>query len=398
MKSVEFISDLKIRASYGISGNNLIPNYASQGLLGISRNVQNGQVISGVIPTSLANDVLTWEQSIQTNLGLDLSLFHNRISIVVDAYRTHKKNLLLNVILPAASGFSSSLQNIGEVENKGLELTINSQNIAKGPFQWNTDFNISWNRNKVLALNSATSRIQTSDFQVAQVGYAISSFRLLNILGVFQTQEEVNNSPKQHPRVQPGDYRYQDTDGNGTINQSDRTIVGNPWPKFTFGFGNRFSFKNFSLNVSVNGSQGNQIYFQGGEVNLNEAGVQNQLSVVADRWKSPTSPGAGLYARAIRNDYAFGFSSGTTKYLFDGSYVRIRNVNLAYAFPKLLVGKLNMQALSVYADVTNLYTFTKYPGYDPEGSTTGDNIARSGIDFFAYPNPRTYTLGLRLTL
>lgn len=397
MRSVPFISDLKIRASYGISGNNLIPNYASQGLLGISRNVSNGQVVSGVVPSSLANDVLTWEQSVQTNLGLDLSLFQNRLSFTFDAYRAHKKNLLLNVILPAASGFSSSLQNIGEVENKGLELTINSQNVAKGAFQWNTDFNISWNRNKVLALNSATARLQTSDYQVAQVGYPISSFRLLNILGVFKTQEEVNNNPKQHPRVQPGDFRYQDADGNGTITSADRTIVGSPWPDFTWGMGNQFSYKSLRLNISINGSQGNEIYFQGGEVSLNGAGVQNQLATMADRWRSETSPGAGLYSRAIRNDYAFGFSAGTTKFLFDGSYVRIRNVNLSYAFPQSVVNKLKMQALSVYADVTNLYTFTKYPGYDPEGSTTGDNIARSGIDFFAYPNPRTYTVGLRVT-
>ncbi len=398
MKSVKFISDLKLRASYGISGNNLIPNYASQGLLSIQRNVQNGQVVSGVVPTSLANDVLTWEQSVQTNLGLDLALFQNRLSFVVDVYRAHKKNLLLNVILPAASGFGSSVQNIGEVENKGLELTINSQNIAKGPFQWNTDFNISWNRNKVLALNSETARIQTSDYQVAQVGYPISSFRLLNILGVFKTQEEVNSSPKQHPRVQPGDYRYQDANGDGTITAADRTIVGNPWPDFTWGFGNRFTYKNLSLNISVNGSQGNEIYFQGGEVSINGAGVQNQLAGLADRWRSLENPGAGQYSRAIRNDYAFGFSAVTSKYLFDGSFVRIRNVNLAYAFPQPLTSKLRLQALSVYADITNLYTFTKYPGYDPEGSTTGDNVARSGIDFFAYPNPRTFTLGLRITL
>jgi len=397
MRSVSFVSDLKLRASFGISGNNLIPNYASQGLLGISRNVSNGQVVSGVVPSSLANDVLTWEQSVQTNLGLDLSLFQNRLSFNFDAYRAHKKNLLLNVILPAASGFSSSLQNIGEVENKGLELTINSQNIAKSAFQWNTDFNISWNRNKVLALNSATARLQTSDYQVAQVGYPISSFRLLNILGVFKTQEEVNNNPKQHPRVQPGDFRYQDADGNGTITSADRTIVGNPWPDFTWGMGNQFSYKSLRLNISINGSQGNEIYFQGGEVSLNGAGVQNQLGTMADRWRSETSPGAGLYSRAIRNDYAFGFSAGTTKFLFDGSYVRIRNVNLSYAFPQSVVNKLKMQALSVYADATNLYTFTNYPSYDPEGSTTGDNIARSGIDFFAYPNPRTYTVGLRVT-
>ncbi|GAB4025584.1 TonB-dependent receptor [Spirosoma koreense] len=397
MKSVSLISDLKIRASYGVAGNNLIPNYATQGLLGVARTVSNGQIVSGIVPTSLANDQLTWEQSVQTNVGVDISLFRNRLSFTVDAYQAYKKNLLLNVTLPSASGFGSSVQNIGEVENKGLELTINSQNIGKGPFQWNTDFNISWNRNKVLALNSDAARIVTSDYQVAQVGYPISSFRLLNILGVFQTQEEVSKSPLQNPRVQPGDYKYQDVDGNGTINTSDKTIVGSPWPTFTWGLGNRFSYKGFALNISLNGTYGNQVYFQGGEVNLNDAGVQNQQASIADRWRSPESPGAGRYGRAIRNDYAFGFSAGTTKYLFDGSFTRIRDVNFSYTFPAPVVTKLKIQALSVYADVTNLYTFTKYPGYDPEGSTGGDNLARSGVDFFSYPNPRTYTLGLRVT-
>ncbi|QIP14111.1 TonB-dependent receptor [Spirosoma aureum] len=397
MKSASFISDLKLRASFGVSGNNLIPNYATQGLLGVARTVSNGQIVSGVVPNSLANDELTWEQSVQSNVGLDLSLFQNRLSFTVDAYQAYKKNLLLNVTLPSASGFSTSVQNIGEVENKGIELTVNSQNIGKGPFQWNTDFNISWNRNKVLALNSEAARIVTSDYQVAQVGYPISSFRLLNILGVFQTPEEISKNPTQNPRVQPGDYKYQDADGNGTINTSDRTIVGNPWPKFTWGLGNRFSFKNFALSISLNGTYGNQIYFQGGEVSLNGAGVQNQLASMADRWKSPENPGAGLYSRAIRNDYAFGFSAGTTKYLFDGSFTRIRDVNLSYTFPSTVISKLKLQALSVYADVTNLYTFTNYPGYDPEGSTGGDNLAKSGVDFFSYPNPRTYTVGLRVT-
>ncbi|WP_338876989.1 TonB-dependent receptor [Spirosoma sp. SC4-14] len=398
LKSAGFISDLKLRASYGIAGNNLIPNYATQGLLSVSRTVANGQIVPGIVPSSLANDMLTWELSKQTNLGLDLSLFQNRLSFTFDAYRAHKKDLLLNVTLPSASGFGSSVQNIGEVENKGLELTINSQNLVKGPFQWSTDFNISWNRNKVLALNSEAARIVTSDYQVAQVGYPISSFRLLNILGIFQTQEEVKSSPKQNPNVQPGDYRFQDVDGNGTINTSDKTIVGNPWPKFTWGLGNRFSYRNFNLSISLNGTSGNQIYFQGGEVSLNDAGVQNQLALIADRWRSASNPGAGVYTRAIRNDYAYGFSAGTTKYLFDGSYTRIRDVNLSYTFPAKTIGKLKLQALSVYADVTNLYTFTHYPGYDPEGSTGGDNLAKSGVDFFSYPNPRTFTLGLRITL
>lgn len=397
LKNNRVVSDLKLRLGYGVSGNNLIPNYATQGLLGIVRNVSNGQLISGVSPTSLANNALTWEKSEQFNLGLDLGLFNNRLTFTADAYSSHKRNLLLNVMLPAASGFDNSLQNIGEVENRGLELSFNSLNVQGDAFRWNTDFNISWNRNKVLALNAETARINTSPYQVAEVGHPIGSFRLLNILGIFQTAQELTSNPRQHPRTQPGDYRFQDVNGDGTINQADRTIVGSPWPDFTWGLGNQFTYRNFSLGINLNGSQGNKVYFQGGETALNVAGVQNQLAVVADRWRSEAQPGAGLYTRAIRNDYAFGFGSGSTKPLFDGSFVRIRNVNLAYAFPRPVLDKLRLQALSVYVDATNLYTFTRYPGYDPEGATTGDNIARAGIDFFAYPNPRTYTAGLRLT-
>ncbi|MCE6991985.1 TonB-dependent receptor [Dyadobacter sp. CY323] len=395
LKNSTTISDLKIRASYGVSGNNLIGNYASLGLLGISPMVSNGTNISGISPSSLANDILSWEKSFQTNVGVDLALFKNRITFTVDAYRTHKKDLLLSVALPAASGFTSSVQNVGELENKGIEFSLNTENIAKGDFRWTSDVNLSINRNKVLKLNTESARINTSAYQVAEVGQPIASFRLLNILGIFQTAEEVKTNPIQHPRVQPGDYRFQDADGSGTITQADRMIVGNPWPKFTWGMGHRFSYKNLALSVNIYGSQGNEMYFQGGEVSLNGAGVQNQLAMMADRWKSPENPGAGLMARAIRNDYAFGFSSGTTKYMFDGSFIRIRNVNLAYTFPRTLTEKIKLQGLSLYGDVTNLFTFTDYPGYDPEGSTGGDNIGQTGVDFFSYPNPRTYTIGLR---
>ncbi|HEX7757704.1 MAG TPA: SusC/RagA family protein, partial [Niabella sp.] len=146
------------------------------------------------------------------------------------------------------------------------------------------------------------------------------------------------------------------------------------------------------------GSQGNDMYFQGGEVLLNGAGVQNQLAMVADRWRSPEDPGAGKIARAIRNDYAFGFGANTTKLLFDGSFIRMRNINLAYTFPAAVIKRIRIQGLAVFANVTNLFTITSYPGYDPEGATGGDNVGMAGVDFFAYPNPRTYSLGLRLTL
>jgi len=395
LKEVKAIDELKIRASYGVAGNNLIGNYASLGLLGLSRTVSSGEVILGVTPSTLGNDLLGWEKSYQVDFGLDVSLFGSRVTLTADVYRTHKKDLLLTVSLPAATGVSNSIQNIGELENKGLELTLHTQNINGKAFRWNSDVTFSVNRNKVLALHTPNGILNTSDFQVAKVGYPISSFQLLNILGVFQTPEEVANSPIQHPSTQPGDYRFEDANGDGVINQSDRTLVGNPWPDFTWGFGNQFSYKAFTLGINIYGSQGNELYFQGGQTSLNGAGVQNQLALMNDRWRSPEDPGNGKYARAVRNDYALGMNPGTTKYLFDGSFVRIKNINLAYNLPQSLIERWKLKSLAVFADVTNVYTFTDYPGFDPEGSTGGDNVARSGIDFYSYPIPRTYSLGIR---
>lgn len=395
MQSAKFISDLKVRGSWGISGNNLISNYASQGLLGVSRYVSNGQILSGVVPTSLSNNDLTWEQSVQTDLGIDLALFNSRISLTADVYRTLKKDLLLNVTLPGASGFGSSTQNIGEVENRGLELGINSDNIRGKNFQWHTGFNISVNRNKVLSLNSGAVRIANSDFQVTQVGLPISSFYLLKVIGIFQSADEIAKSPVQNPRVVPGDLKFEDADHDGKITTADRTIVGNPWPDFTWGFDNKFSYKNLSLSVSMNGTQGNSVFFSGGGVVLNDAGVQNQLAIVADRWKSTSYPGNGIVQRAIRNDYAFGISN-TSRYLFDGSFIKVRNINLSYSFTTPFISRLKLQSLSVYADASNVFVFTDYPSFDPEGSTSGDNISKSGLDFFSYPNPRIFSLGLRV--
>src|SRR5690606_10656401 len=160
-----------------------------------------------------------------------------------------------------------------------------------------------------------------------------------------------------HPKVQTGDLKFEDANGDGIISDADKTFVGNPWPDYTFGFNNRLGYKNFSLSVSVVGSQGNEIYFQGAEIILNSAGVQNQLAVADKRWKSEEIPGDGVVPRAIRNDYARGISSNS-RYLFDGSFVRIKNINVAYAFPSKTLDRMNLSALSVFADVSNVYTFT----------------------------------------
>ncbi len=396
MKSLSFIDDLKLRASYGASGNNLIGNYAHIGLLGIVPYVGNGQPLLGVTPQTLANENLTWERSLQTNLGLDLALFNHRIVLTVDAYRNMKKDLLLNTLLPAATGFSSVTQNIGELENKGLEIALNTRNIASGSFQWNTDFNISFNRNKVLALNTSSARILSSAYQATQVGQPISSFFLLEATGVFKNWDEVHASPLQHPNTQPGDLKFKDANGDGRITDDDKTFVGTPWPKYTFGFNNQFTYKNLSLGVSLTGSYGQKMYFQGAEIIMNSAGVQNQLALVNDRWRSEENPGNGFVPRAIRNDYARGIGINS-RYLFEASFVRIRNVNLAYKLPSNIF-RSRLPAIDVFADVSNVYTFTDYPGYDPEGSSTGDNIAASGIDYFSYPLPRTFTLGIRMNI
>lgn len=397
MSDLAFIDDLKLRASYGVSGNNLIGNYAHIGLLGISRYVANGQPVLGVVPQGLANDDLTWERSLQTNIGVDLALFNNRITLSVDAYRNHKKDLLLNTLLPAASGFESSIQNVGELENKGLEIALGVDVIKSTDFTWNTSFNISMNRNEVLALNSANSRIPNSAYQVTEVGHPISSFFMLKAIGVFRNQAEVDASPKQHPNVKPGDLKFEDVNGDKVITDADKTFVGSPWPDYTFGVTNRFSYKGLTLSTVIVGSQGNEVYFQGGEIVLNGAGVQNQLAMVADRWRSEDNPGNGVIPRAIRSDHARGISSNS-RYLFDGSFVRIKNINLSYNLPASLLRALHVPGLTVFADVANAYTFTDYPGYDPEASSTGDNIAATGIDYFSYPVSRVFTMGVRISL
>lgn len=396
MDNVNFINSLKLRASYGLSGNNQIGNFTHIGLLSTINYVGNNSLLPGLVPSSLANDELTWEISRQVNLGLDVSLLNERVSLTADIYRDLKTDLLLAVELPAASGFSSSTQNIGDIENKGIELGLQTINLRSDQFEWSSNIVFSANRNEVLKLAADGGRISNSSSQITQVGDPISSFYLLNSQGVFTNDNEVEGAALQHPRTQAGDLRFEDTNQDGVINATDRKIVGNPWPDYTWGFTNRFTYKNLSMSVSLNGSQGASSYFRAGRTILNAAGVQNQVILADRRWRSPDSPGDGLVPRAIRNNYANGFGP-SSRFLFDASFIRIREINLNYRLPATLASRLSIQGLSVFANVVNLHTFTDYPGFDPESSTAGDNVVNTGIDYLTYPLPRTYTLGLNLT-
>lgn len=396
MKSVKFINNLKIRAGYGISGNNQIGNYTHIGLISSTNYVENNKIKPGLVPSNLSNDQLTWEKSKQLNLGMDLGLFKDRISLTADVYKDKKTDLLLAVQLPAASGFYSSTQNIGEIENKGIEIGLNTVNVKSKDFEWSSNITFNSNKNKVLKLATEGSRISNSAYQITQVGSPVSSYYLMNVIGIFQNADEVTKSPIQHPKTQPGDLKFEDVNLDGKITASDKKVLGSPWPDFSWGFTNKISYKNFSLSVFVNGSHGGYNYFLAGETLMNSAGVQNQLAMVDRRWKSEANPGDGTIPRAIRSTYAYGFST-TSRFLFDASYIRIKNINLSYTLPKNLVSMLSLNSMNVFFDVSNVHTFTDYPGYDPESTTAGDNITNSGIDFLTYPLARTFTIGFKLS-
>ncbi len=396
MQSVNFISSLKVRMSYGLSGNNQIGNYSHIGLLSTSRYVQNNSLVAGLVPSSLSNTDLTWEKSKQTNFGVDLSMFDDRVSVTAEFYKNLKTDLLLGVQLPAASGFTSSTQNIGDIENKGVELAIQTVNIKQSKFEWRTGVTFSKNKNNVLRLATEGGRITNSAYQITQEGYPIASFFMQNAIGVYKTNEEVTGTAVIHPNVQAGDLIFEDVDGNGTINSNDRKIVGDPWPDFVWGLTNNFTYGNWGLGITLNGSQGAETFFQAGTIILNNAGVQNQLALGDKRWKSESDPGDGYQGRAIRNNYANGFGT-SSHFLFDASYLRIKNVNLSYRLPKAAISKLALSNASFYLNISNLYTFTDYPGYDPESSTAGNNVVNSGVDYLTYPLARTYTLGVNVT-
>lgn len=394
MKDVSWLSTLKLRASYGVSGNNQIGNYTHIGLLSPTRYVENNGLRQGLIPSSLSNDDLTWEKSRQSNFGVDLGLFRDRVNLTADIYRNLKTDLLLAVQLPAASGFTSSTQNIGDIENKGFELGLNTLNITGKKFEWSSNFTFSANRNEVKKLATEGGRIANSDFQITQVGDPLASFFLIRKVGVFMNRQELEGAALYHPQTQPGDLKFEDINGDGVINQNDRQILGSPWPDFTWGFDNSFKYGGVTLSVSIVGSQGAYTYLEAGGSLLGSNGVQNGLVIQDRRWRSEQDPGDGIMPRAIRSNHALGFGT-SSHYLFDNSFTRIKNVSLSYDLPVSVVSKMKLNSFNVYFNISNLYTFTDYVGYDPESSTTGDSVTNAGIDYLNYPLPRTFTLGIR---
>jgi TonB-linked SusC/RagA family outer membrane protein len=396
MKSLTVVNDLKLRASYGLTGNNAIGNYRAIGQLGNNNYIIGDALTPGLARASFSNSNLGWESMKQLDLGLDLSVLDSRINFTADVYDKRNTNMLFNISVPGATGLTNAVVNLGAVQNKGLELAVTTRNFVSD-FKWTTNANITFNRNKVLAMSTNAEQIfasangQTANSNVTQKGYPIGMFYGRRQLGIFQSDQEATEYGAQ-PLARAGDVKWKDVDGNGVINDNDREVIGNPMPKYFFGFNNTFSYKAFSLDILTNGSVGFDIY--NGMFALNNSGVQNGLKYVYDnRWISPSQPGDGRFGRTIRGGRNNN-SQYSSQYIFDGSYLRIRTVTLAYTLPATFAQRLGLQGARIFATGANLFTFNNYLGYDPEVSTGGDNLLAPRSDFGTYPIARSYTAGV----
>lgn len=412
VKNLDIFSDLKIRVSAGITGSQEIGNYRSLAALGPSRYTfgagSNYVPRVGFSVNSVSNPDLRWESTRQYDVGLDMAFFNNRLTATIDAYYKSTSDLLLNVPLPFTSGFGTSLQNIGKTENRGIELSVNSQNIA-GAFNWATDFNIAANRNKVVDLGNVdffyagtTSGGQKYGASgIIQVGQPIGSFIGILADGIFQNQEEVNaHSIKTangtttliQPNAKPGDRRFVDYNNDGTINASDRLIIGKAYPKFYGGITNNFSYKGVELSIFLQGVYGSSILNLVHPELENLTGGNNQLTTVLDRWR-PDKP-SNIIPRAARVTSAPNLIHSDM--VESGSYLRPRNISLAYNLSSNLLSNIKIRSIRVYVSAQNLFTITDYSGYDPEVNSFGQNNLSLNTDYGAYPTSKMFLAGLNI--
>jgi TonB-linked SusC/RagA family outer membrane protein len=400
LQSTSWLDNLKVRLSYGATGNNQIPNYGAIGILGYSPYVAGDNVEQGISTETFADKNLKWEKTGQINFGVDMSILNQRVNFSGDIYYSKTRDLLLDVPIPILTGFSSTLTNVGELENKGFEVNINTRNIDR-KFKWMTDFNIFANRNKVLKLgeNDAPIDINVSSMTSRTVvGKPIGMYYGYVIDGVIMSQAELNsNEYPVWPGSEPGDPRVKDVNDDGKIDSEDRTFLGNYQPTFQWGMTNTWSYEGIELSVMLRGSHGAEVlnhnarYLKSGV----GGGNRNMYEVVSNFWRSESNPGNGeipkprMLPTTVRD-------FGSSYWVEDGSFVRIQNIRIGYNLPQRMAQKLNVGGVKFYVNMENVYVFSDYLGYDPEGSTYQTGVL-VGFDYGAYPNPFTATAGVNIT-
>jgi len=397
MKNLPLLSELKLRVSYGLSGNNSFNNYYPYvGSVGTSNYAFYNNIVTGLAINTLGNPGLSWERNQQLDLGVDIGLIQNRISLTVDYYDRITKDLLLSVNVPTLTGFGSAVKNIGRMSNKGFEFGVNSYNLT-GAFTWNTSANLSFNRNKVLALGPTGDPILSGsgvgETNITMIGEPIGSFYGYKQLGIFKDAADLHTNPHDNT-TRPGDLKYEDVNADGIIDAKDRTIIGNNQPDFIYGISNTFSYKNIDLAIAIQGTQGGQILNLSRRFFDNLEGGGNNLTVALDRWRSPENPGNGKVPRA--NARTTGNNNAvSSRWVEDGSYLRIQNISLGYRLPKSVINRLKLQQVRIYASAQNLYTWTRYLNFNPEVSNYEGPLT-GGVDYGSYPLSKTVTFGINV--
>ncbi|MBC3786851.1 SusC/RagA family TonB-linked outer membrane protein [Spirosoma utsteinense] len=404
--------DVRIRVGYGSVGNQQIANY----LYGSSLSPTSTGLGTGFLTDRIANPDLKWESNTQVNVGVDLAFLGSRFNATIDVYNKLSKNFLYQLPLPAyligdfnyLGGIASPYVNLGQMQNRGIDLTLTSKNITKGDFRWNTTLIFSQYKNSVKELSENFTEIINSVYSGflnvpvtrTVVGQPIGQFYGYKVKGLFQNAEQLSTAPVQFNRpVQNssagtwlGDVQYEDVNGDGVVNEQDRTIIGNPNPKFTFGLTNTFSYKSFDVSLFLQGSYGAKILnltrrTVGGLSNL----YNNQFTSAGNYW-TPANTNTDVPAPKSGIDNPNLFISD--RFVEDGSYARIQNLNIGYNVPTAVVRRVKLNRLKVYASVQNLYTFTSYSGYDPEVGAFNQNSLQMNVENGRYPLPRTYTFGI----
>lgn len=402
LKNVGFLSELKIRTSYGKTGNNNIGNYEQYGTINYYKYPLGGVPVAGFAPARLANPSLTWEKQQSVNAGVDVAFFKRRLMLTVDHFQSRNTDLLLNVNVADITGFSTALKNIGEVKNTGWEFVLSTVNLAK-KIEWTTDFNFSAYKNKVVRLGPSGDPI-ISGGNITMIGQPIGMFYGWLTDGIFKSQAEVDKGPVFGPgtsaRSRPGDLRFVDVSGpagkpDGVINSFDKTIMGSPYPDFFYGMTNRFAYQNISLSVSLQGVHGNQILAESRRSTYSGRSRFRNAASQINYWKSEQEPGDGRTPRP--NDAPTGNQRGefSQNWLDKGTYLRINNITLGYLLAENISQKLGLKSFRVYLNATNPFLFTKNLGFNPDVNNN-ENALTPGRDLNDYPLPKSLILGLNV--
>jgi TonB-linked SusC/RagA family outer membrane protein len=400
--NIKGVTEAKLRLTAGTTGNQEIGNYLALAQMGSVNYSFGGTLYTGLAPTRLANPDLKWEKTTQYNVGLDLSLLDRKINFVFDVYYKKTNDLLISVPVPLTSGYATVLQNIGGVENKGIEIGLTTENLKTENFSWNSNVVFSANRNKVVSIGNGVNQffpvvpngtLLQQQPVIVKVGLPLGTFWGYRTNGIFQTQEEINTQPKINSlaNTKVGDRKYVDTNGDGVITALDKGNLGSSQPKFVGSFSNTISYNDFDLNFSFQGSYGAKIFNAlNQQLEISTLGT-NVSSALVDRW-TPANPGNEI-PRASSSPLGI----VSERYVEDASFLRLKLITLGYTLPKSASKKLGAKSVKFYVSAENLVTWTKYKGYDPEVSSYEQNNLYPGIDFGSYPNSKTFISGLNVT-